>query len=77
MVGSLKDYDATKEAGNIELPTLLLTGRYDYMTEAMMEPWSQVIPQVEWKTLENSSHMGHLEESEKYLELLKHFLMSE
>jgi L-proline amide hydrolase len=76
MLGSLKDYDAIQRAGNINVRTLLLTGRHDYMTEAMMKPWSQTIPVVEWVVLENSSHMGHLEEPERYLELLKEFLLS-
>jgi L-proline amide hydrolase len=75
MLGSLKNYDAIEKAGNINVPTLLLTGRYDYMTEAMMKPWSQAITVVDWVVLENSSHMGHLEEPERYLELLKDFLL--
>lgn len=75
MTGMLKTYDAIREAGNINVPTLLLTGRHDYMTEAMMEPWSQAINDVEWVFLEESSHMAHLEETERYLELLKGFLL--
>ena len=76
MLGSLRDYDAIEKAGNINVPTLLLTGRYDYMTETMMKPWSQVIDVVEWVILEKSSHMGHLEEPDRYLGLLKRFLLS-
>jgi L-proline amide hydrolase len=75
LVGSLRNYNAIEEAKNISAPTLLLTGQHDYMTEAMMEPWSQVIPEVEWKILENSSHMGHLEEPERYVKHLKDFLL--
>lgn len=75
MVGTLKTYDAAKEAGNISVPTLLLSGRHDYMTEAMMKPWYEAINEVEWEILENSSHMPHLEEPERYLELLKKFLL--
>lgn len=59
------------------MPTLLLTGRYDYMTEAMMKPWSEVISAVNWVTLENSGHMVHLEEPVRYLELLEDFLLPE
>jgi pimeloyl-ACP methyl ester carboxylesterase len=77
LIGSLKGYNSIEEAGNINVPTLLLTGRYDYMTEAMMKPWSEVITAVNWVTLENSSHMVHLEEPVRYLELLKDFLLHE
>jgi L-proline amide hydrolase len=76
MTGSLKDYDATENAGNINVPTLLLSGRHDYMTETMMKPWSEAIDVVKWVVLENSSHMPHLEERQRYLELLKGFLLS-
>ena len=76
MLGTLRNYDAVKRAGNINVPTLLLTGRFDYMTEAMMEPWFKTIPEVRWVIMEQSSHTGHLEEPEKYLGLLKDFLLS-
>jgi len=77
MLGSLKDYDAIEKASNINVPTLLLIGRYDYMTKTMMKPWFEAIDTVEWVVLENSSHMGHLEEPGRYLELLKRFLLSD
>jgi pimeloyl-ACP methyl ester carboxylesterase len=76
LLGSLKHYNAIEKAGNINVRTLLLTGRYDYMTERMMKPWSQAVPAVEWVVLDKSSHMAHLEEPGRYLELLKDFLLS-
>jgi proline-specific peptidase len=76
MMGSLKNYDAIEKAGNIDVPTLMLTGHYDYMTDNMMKPWSKAIEMVQWVILENSSHMAHLEEPGKYLELLEGFLLS-
>ena len=73
ITGTLKDYDATVRAREINVPTLLLSGRYDYMTDGMMKPWFDLIPKVKWAVLEKSSHMSS-EEPERYLELLNGFL---
>lgn len=74
ITGPLKDYDATVMAREINVPTLLLSGRYDYITHGMMKPWFDLIPKVMWAILEKSSHMSSLEEPERYLELLNGFL---
>jgi pimeloyl-ACP methyl ester carboxylesterase len=70
----LKDYDATVMAREINVPTLLLSGRYDFITDGMMKPWFDLIPKVKWAVLAKSSHMSSLEEPERYLELLNGFL---
>ncbi len=57
MVGSLKGYDAIDKVGNINVPTLLLTGRYDYMTETMMKPWYEAIDAAEWLSYKAPSIM--------------------
>ncbi|KAK6200848.1 hypothetical protein LQW54_009431 [Pestalotiopsis sp. IQ-011] len=74
--GNLKDWDGSKEAGNINVDTLLLNGRYDEVPELCAEPWFRAIPKIKWVVLENSSHMSHWEERERYMELVGTFLTS-
>lgn len=73
--GFMHDYDAIKTAGGIEVPALLLTGRYDKNNEAIMGPWFKSIPRVKWAVLEKSSHMAPLEEPDRFAELLTTFLL--
>lgn len=73
--GFMHDYDAIKTAGDIEVPALLLSGRYDMNTESVMRPWFESLKRVKWAVLEKSSHMPALEEPERYAELLTDFLL--
>ncbi|KAI1147055.1 Alpha/Beta hydrolase protein [Nemania diffusa] len=74
IVGSFKDWEGWKDAHKIEAPTLLLNGRYDEATDQCVQPWFDHIPKVKWVTLENSSHMGHFEERERFIQLVGEFL---
>ncbi|KAI1167417.1 Alpha/Beta hydrolase protein [Nemania serpens] len=72
--GNLKDWDGTEDAKNINVDTLLLNGRYDEVGELCVEPWFKSIPKVKWVILENSSHMSHWEERERFMELVGTFV---
>ena len=74
ITGSLKDWEGWPDAKDIEVPTLLLNGRHDEVTELCIEPWFKSIPDVKWVTLENSSHMAHFEERQRYMEICSTFL---
>lgn len=71
--GTLNSWSAMEFAADITVPTLLLNGHYDWSDEAV-EPLMQKIPAVEWVHFENSSHLLHFEEPEKFLEVLSSFL---
>ncbi|KAJ8608864.1 hypothetical protein MRB53_039450 [Persea americana] len=75
MEGPLKDYDAARNGGNINVPTMLLSGRHDCNSDAVVRPWFEVVPDVRWAILENSAHMSSLDEPERYSELLIGFLL--
>lgn len=72
--GTLKDWDITPSLGEIRTPTLVLSGRYDEATPAVVQPIADGIPGAEWIIFENSSHMPHIEEKERYLDVLARFL---
>ncbi|WP_344447647.1 alpha/beta hydrolase, partial [Kitasatospora nipponensis] len=47
---------------------------FDEATPATVQPYADLIPDVSWEVFENSSHMPHLEEPERFLEVLSGYL---
>ena len=74
IIGSIKDWEGWQDAHKIEVETLLINGRYDEVTDLCVEPWFRHIPKIKWVTFENSSHMVHWEERERYIQLCGEFL---
>ena len=74
VVGSIKDWQCKDRLASIEVPTLLVSGRYDEATPALQETLRSGIPSCEWVLLENASHMPHLEERERYMQVVGDWL---
>ncbi|KAK4170040.1 L-amino acid amidase [Cladorrhinum sp. PSN259] len=74
ITGSLKEWEGWQDAQKIEVETLVISGRYDEVTEISMEPWSKHIPKVKWVIMENSSHLAHFEERERFMRVVGEFL---
>lgn len=74
ITGTLKDWDITDRLPEIHVPTLIISGRYDEATPAIAETLQRGIPGSEWVLFEKSGHFPQLEETERYLEVLKKFL---
>jgi len=74
VIGTLKTWDITERLHQISAPTLLLSGRYDEATPMIVETIQQRIPGSEWVIFEESSHMPHVEETERYLQVFSDFL---
>jgi len=72
--GKIIDWNVTDRLGEIQVPTLLLSGRYDEVTPACVETIHQGIAGSEWLLFEQSSHMPHLEETERFMQVLSQFL---
>ena len=72
--GSLKDWTMMNDIEKITAETLLLLGRYDQVQDIAVTPYFERLPRVKWVTLENSSHLGFLEERERYMKVLGGFL---
>ena len=75
VTGRLQAWDITDCLHEIKVPTLLLSGRYDEATPAIVETIHRRIPSSEWVIFENSSHMPHVEETERYVQVLDKFLV--
>jgi L-proline amide hydrolase len=74
VVGTLKDWDIRDRLGEIALPTLITSGRYDELTPMQGEIIQRGIPGSRWVLFEESSHMPHVEEETRYLAVLDDFL---
>ena len=72
--GKIIDWNVEDRLSEISIPTLLLSGRYDQVTPACVEKLKQGISSSEWVLFENSSHMPHWEETERFLQVLDEFL---
>jgi L-proline amide hydrolase len=74
VIGTIRDWDITERLGEIDVPALLVSGRYDEATPRIVGEIRDRLPGAEWVLLEESSHMPHLEEPERFLEAVESFL---
>ena len=74
VTGPLKDWDVVTRLGEIRVPSLVVGGRYDEATPAVMETPHRGIAGSEWVIFKNSGRFPHLEETERYLEVLSGFV---
>jgi L-proline amide hydrolase len=74
VVGTLKDWSVIDRLHLIEVPTLLVSGRFDEATPETVRPFADRIPDVRWHMFEHSSHMPHVEEEQLYLRVVGEFL---
>ena len=74
VTGNLKDWDVSARLGEVDLPVLVTSGRYDEMTQALVEPLVDGIRGAEHVVFEESAHLAMAEESERYRQILESFL---
>jgi len=72
--GNLKNYDRTRELGQIRVPTLFTCGRYDEATPESTHHYHTLVPGSEFIVFKNSAHLAVIEESSAYLESIEAFL---
>lgn len=76
VIGRLATWDRTGDLGNIDVPTLITVGRYDEITPACAQTIHEGIRDSRVELFENSAHCAHLEEGERYAEVVESFLSS-
>ncbi len=74
VIGTMKDWSVVDRIDQIIAPTLLVSGRYDEATPAVVQPFMDLIPDVRWVIFEESSHMPFVEEPEAYFSVVESFL---
>jgi L-proline amide hydrolase len=74
VIGTLKHWSIIDRLEQIDVPVLLISGRYDEATPATVQPYKDHIKDVRWEIFEHSSHMPHVEETDRYLDVVGRFL---
>lgn len=71
----LAKYDMWPVLPTLEMPTLVLTGRYD-MNVAPSTAWKihRAIPGSKWDVFEKSGHLPYFEEPDKFVRVVNNFL---
>jgi proline-specific peptidase len=75
--GSLKDWSMIGEARKIEVPTLLINGEREIVSDECLGPFWREISKVKWVKFANSTHSPWLEERERYTTVVGEFLGDE
>ena len=74
VIGTLKNWTIVDRLAAIDVPTLIISGRYDEATPATVQPYKDGIEGSRWEIFEHSSHMPHVEEQEKCMRVVGDFL---
>jgi L-proline amide hydrolase len=74
VIGTLRGWSVVDRVTSISAPTLLVNGFHDEATPATMQPFMDSIPDVAWETFADSSHMPHVEEEDRFLDVVGDFL---
>jgi proline-specific peptidase len=72
--GTLARWDGRKHYSKIEVPTLVLVGRYDFFLEPSREMADRIVP-AHLRVLPRSSHLAHLEQPREFLNAVREFLL--
>ena len=76
VIGSIRDWHSTDRLAEIAVPTLIVSGRYDEATPALQQTLLDGIPNATWTVFEESSHTPHLEERNRYMQVVGDWLRS-
>jgi proline-specific peptidase len=72
--GGQDTWDITARLREIDVPTLVLSGRHDGLVRGQDEVLAGGIPGSEWVRFEESSHYAHAEETQRFFAALDDFL---
>jgi proline-specific peptidase len=73
-IGNLRDWDRTAQLDRITVPTLITCGRYDELGPTCAATIQAGVPHSELVIFEHSAHCAHLEEPERYRQVVGDFL---
>jgi L-proline amide hydrolase len=74
VVGTIKDWDITDRLGEIEVPVLLVSGAHDEVRPHVVQAVHERLRDSRWELFEDSSHMPHVEEPQRFLRVVEAFL---
>ena len=74
VIGSIRDWQSKDRLGEIDVQTLLVSGRHDEATPALQETLLAGIAGSEWVCFEESAHLPHVEERERFMQVVGDWL---
>ncbi|MGH9196611.1 MAG: proline iminopeptidase-family hydrolase [Acidimicrobiia bacterium] len=74
VTGNLRNWDVTDRLGELDVPALITSGRYDEMTPALVQSLVDGIAGADWVLFEESAHLAMVEEPERYRRVVESFL---
>lgn len=74
VTGTLREWSVLERLGEIGVPVLVTSGRYDECTPAMAEAIQRAVPGAESVIFDESAHFAHAEEPERYASTIAAFL---
>ena len=74
VIGTLKSWNIIDQLPRINVPVLLISGRHDEATPAVVQPFADGIKGARWEIFENSAHVPHIEETERCMQVIGDFL---
>jgi L-proline amide hydrolase len=76
VIGTLGGWDITPRLRDVLVPVLVISGEHDEATPTVVRPLVDALPDARWELLEGASHSTHLEQPERFLELVETFLFA-
>ena len=74
VTGNLRDWDVTGRLGEIRQRTLVTSGAYDEMAVPLVAMMVSGLPNATHVLFEQSAHMAHIEEEDRYIATVAAFL---
>jgi L-proline amide hydrolase len=74
VVGTIAGFDITDRLEEIDVPVLLVSGEHDEVRPSVVAAMHEQLRDSEWVLFEDSSHMPHVEEPARFLEVVSAFL---
>ncbi|KAI0693071.1 proline-specific peptidase [Cytidiella melzeri] len=72
--GTLQNWSVLDKVSAINVPVLLLNGRYDEAQDSCMSAFFDRLARAKWVQFAESSHMSHFEERERFMQVVGEFL---
>lgn len=74
VIGTLRTWSVIDRLNRINVPVLLISGRHDEATPAVVQPFADGIKGARWEIFEESAHVPHIEETERCMQVIGEFL---
>lgn len=74
MTGALRSWDIVDRLPAVRAPVLIVSGRHDEVVPSVVGELHAHLPGSRWELFEDSSHMPHVEEPDRFRQLVSSFL---